>query len=142
MNMPMIDCPFKSARELVSTLRKKTKVILIDMHAESSDEKEALSMYLDGSITALVGTHTHVQTADERILPKQTGYITDIGMTGAASSVIGSDPQLSIRRQLTQIPIRSEIADDAAMINAVLVTADMATGACTAIERINRNYGV
>jgi hypothetical protein len=142
MNMPMIDCPFKTARELVSSLRKKTKLIFIDMHAESSEEKEALSMYLDGSITALVGTHTHVQTADERILQKHTGYITDIGMTGAAVSVIGSEPQLSIRRQLTQMPIKSEIADDAAMINAVLVTSDPSTGACAAIERINRNYGV
>jgi hypothetical protein len=89
-----------------------------------------------------VGTHTHVQTADERILQKHTGYITDIGMTGAAVSVIGSEPQLSIRRQLTQMPIKSEIADDAAMINAVLVTSDPSAGACAAIERINRNYGV
>jgi metallophosphoesterase (TIGR00282 family) len=142
MNLPMIDCPFTAGKELVSSLKRTTPIVFVDMHAEAPEEKEALSLYLDGSVSAFVGTHTHVQTADERILPGGTGYITDLGMTGAARSVIGSSPELSIRRQLTQMPIKSEIADEAAMINGLLVTVDTTTGTCLSLSRVDRRYGL
>ncbi|MGM0431487.1 MAG: TIGR00282 family metallophosphoesterase [Spirochaetota bacterium] len=140
--LPSTDCPFRVGRELALQLRKQTKLLFVDMHAESTQEKEAIGLYLDGLVSVLVGTHTHVQTADERILPGGTGYITDLGMTGAALSVIGSSPELSVRRQLTQMPIKSEIADDAAMINALVATVDSSTGRCLAVERIVNHYGV
>lgn len=142
VSMPTTDCPFRVGRELVQQLKKQTKIILVDFHAESAEEKEALGLYLDGQVSVLVGTHTHVQTADERILPKGTGYITDIGMTGAHMSVIGSDPGISIRRQLTQIPLRSEIAEDAAMINGIICSVDIATGRAVSMKRLNIKYGV
>lgn len=142
VNMASTDCPFRVGSELADRLRRQTKLIFVDMHAESVDEKEALGLYLDGKVSVLVGTHTHVQTADERILPGGTGYITDLGMTGAARSVIGSSPELSIRRQLTQIPIKSEVAEDAAMVNGVICEVDTATGCCQSIKRLAVNYGV
>ncbi len=142
VSMPTIDCPFRAAKELVKQIRPKTKIILVDFHAEASEEKEALALYLDGEISVLVGTHTHVQTADERILPKGTGYITDLGMTGACCSVIGSDPAISIQRQLTQMPLRSEIADEAAMVNGLIVTIDVETGKSLQVKRLKILYGV
>ncbi len=142
VSMPQTDCPFRTADEIIKQLQGKAKIILIDFHAESSEEKEALALYLDGRASVLVGTHTHVQTADERILPEGTGYITDIGMTGAALSVIGSDPGISIQRQLTQIPLRSEISDSPAMINGLIATIDPASGKTLKLKRLNTYLGV
>ncbi len=131
-----IDCPFREAKNLVRKYRNETNLIFIDFHAEFTEEKEALAIYLDGDVTAVVGTHTHIQTADERILKNGTAYITDIGMTGPAESVIGCKPEISIQRSLTQMPIKMEVADSAAVINGVVITADCDTGKALEIKRI------
>lgn len=130
-----IDDPFRKAESMVRNLRKRTPLIFVDFHAESSEEKEALAFSLDGTVTAVVGTHTHVQTRDEKILPKGTAYITDLGLTGVLDMVIGSDPSKSIERQLTQLPIRSEVAEGKGRIQGVVVEADCTTGKALKIER-------
>ncbi|MBN2051190.1 MAG: TIGR00282 family metallophosphoesterase [Spirochaetales bacterium] len=135
-DLPPIDCPFRTGRDLVRKIRQETPVILVDFHAENPEEKEALGLYLDGSISCLVGTHTHVQTADERILPKGTAYITDLGMTGPANSVIGVEKEIAVRRSLTQLPIKMEVADNTAWICGVAVEIETATGRARSIERI------
>jgi len=141
-SMPTIDCPFRVGAEHVAKLRKQTPLILVDFHAESPEEKEALALYLDGKVSAVVGTHTHVQTADEKILPQKTAYITDLGLCGPSESVIGSKPELSIERQLTQMPIRSEIADTAPVIQGVCLTLDVSNGQALNIERFTRTYDI
>ncbi|MFW6251239.1 MAG: TIGR00282 family metallophosphoesterase [Alkalispirochaetaceae bacterium] len=133
--MQPIDCPFKAAREALRSVSKETRLILIDFHAEQTEEKEALGLYLDGEVTALFGTHTHVPTADERILPKGTAYITDLGATGPIESVIGFDPSISVERALTQMPLRNEVAEGVAALNGVVITAEAHSGRATAIER-------
>jgi calcineurin-like phosphoesterase len=122
--------------------RSKTRVILVDFHAESVEEKEALALYLDGDVTAVVGTHTHVQTADERILPRGTGYITDIGMIGPTNSVIGMKRETAIARCLSQMPLKMEVQDSPAQIMGVLLTIDASTGKTTHIERIREESAV
>ena len=102
--LPSPRCPFRTADSAVAALRTRTPVIVVDMHAESSEEKEALALHLDGRVSAVIGTHTHVTTADERILPGGTAYITDVGMTGPAAGVIGFDQRVSVRRSLSQMP--------------------------------------
>lgn len=131
-----IDCPFRKAKELIRNLKAESDVILLDFHAEASDEKEALGLYLDGSIAALVGTHTHVQTADARVLPNGTAYITDLGMTGPGGSVIGFTPDISIRRSLTQLPLKNEVHDAPGAVHGVLVSIEPETGLAKAIETI------
>lgn len=135
-NMSSIDCPFRIGRELVKKLRKETPLILVDFHAESSSEKEALCCYLDGQISALVGTHTHVQTADERIFKGGTAYITDVGMTGPEESVIGTIKEISIERSLTQMPLKMEIADLPVVFCGALLSVDIQSGKALSIERI------
>ncbi len=139
-SMPITDCPFRVGQAEVQKLRRETPIILVDFHAESTEEKEALAFHLDGSISALVGTHTHVQTADEKILPKGTAYITDLGLCGPGESVIGSDVALSIERQMTQMPLRSQVADTRPVLQGVAVTIDVSSGKATAIERFSRVY--
>lgn len=134
-NMPVIDCPFTVMKKNIANLRSKSKTIIVDMHAESSKEKEAMACYLDGQITVLVGTHTHVQTADERIFKNGTAYITDLGFTGPINSVIGSDISVAIKRQLTQMPIKTYVADGPAVICGVVVKSDLDTGKALSIER-------
>src|SRR5690606_28045541 len=111
-------------------MRERTPVILVDFHAEATSEKQALGWYLDGRVTAVIGTHTHVQTADGRVLPGGSGYLTDAGMTGARDSVIGIDREAIIRRFLTQQPVRFETAQGDAVVSAVLIQCDPATGRC------------
>ncbi len=135
--MNPIDDPFRKMADAAREIRKETKLIFVDFHAESSEEKEAAAFFLDGKITALVGTHTHVQTADERILPGGTAYITDLGITGVADAVIGSDPAKSIERQLTQLPIKSEPAAGIGSVQGVVIVAEKATGKAISIERIS-----
>ena len=132
-----IDDPFRALDSIVREIRKKTPVIFVDFHAESSEEKEALAYYLDGKVSAVVGTHTHVQTADQKILPKGTAYITDLGLTGVLGAVIGSSPEKSIERQLTQLPIKSEVAEGKGSIQGVLIETDVKTGRAISIERIS-----
>jgi metallophosphoesterase (TIGR00282 family) len=121
----------------IESLRAKTRVIFVDFHAEATSEKVAMGWHLDGRVTAVVGTHTHVQTADDRILPKGTAYLTDAGMTGPHESIIGVTVEAALGRFVTGMPAKFEAATGPARINAVLVTADPATGKATAIERIN-----
>lgn len=124
------DDPFRAADEAVARIRERTPVIVVDFHAEATSEKQALGWYLDGRVTAVIGTHTHVQTADGRVLPGGTGYVTDAGMTGARDSVIGFDRETIIRRFLTQRPVRFELAGGDAVLSAVLLHCDPATGRC------------
>ncbi len=134
--MPILDCPFQVARREVATLREHTKTIIVDMHAETTSEKMAMGHFLDGQVTAVVGTHTHVQTADEHILPKGTAYLTDIGMTGPVHSVIGFKKDLVIDKFLTQMPRRFEVATGPAVFQAALIEFDLNTGKAVGITRV------
>ncbi|MEE8441867.1 MAG: TIGR00282 family metallophosphoesterase, partial [Spirochaetia bacterium] len=136
VRMPRTDCPFRKANDLLRILSKEADVVMVDFHAEATDEKEALAAYLDGRIAAQVGTHTHVPTADARILPEGTAYITDLGASGPAVSVIGFNPDISIRRALTQIPIKNEVSESLADINGAVVVVDLDTGLAQSIETI------
>jgi metallophosphoesterase (TIGR00282 family) len=133
-----IDDPFAAAeREIAALVEAGARVILVDMHAETTSEKIALSWFLDGRVTAVIGTHTHVQTADERILPGGTACLTDAGMTGPHDGVIGMDRDAVIARFRTGLPARFEPASGDLRLNGVLITADAETGTATAIERIS-----
>ncbi|MGQ9755597.1 MAG: TIGR00282 family metallophosphoesterase [Desulfotomaculales bacterium] len=135
------DCPFRKADEIVSVLREKTRIICIDFHAEATSEKTAFGWYVDGRVSAVFGTHTHVQTADERILPGGTAYITDVGMTGPRDSVIGVKKGIVIDRFMTQMPKRFEVATGAYQLNAVMITVDEKTGRSRHIARISLEEG-
>jgi metallophosphoesterase (TIGR00282 family) len=132
-----IDCPFTTGLAAIENMRKQTPIVIVDFHAEATSEKQAIGWYLDGTVSAVIGTHTHVQTADERILPRGTAYITDIGMTGPHDSVIGSIPDLSIDRFLRQMPNRLEPASGNLRICGAIIQIDEKTGRAQSIERIN-----
>jgi metallophosphoesterase (TIGR00282 family) len=133
--MDDLDDPFRAGRELAETLRAEVPVVVVDMHAEATSEKVAMGWYLDGRVSAVLGTHTHVQTSDERILPQGTAYITDVGMTGPRDGVIGMAREIIIERFLTQLPSRFEVASGPAQLNGVVV--DVADdGSARAIERV------
>ena len=136
IEMPQTDDPFRVGLKLAQQARRQTPVVLVDFHAEATDEKEALGFYLDGKVSVVVGTHTHVATADAKILPHGTAYQTDLGFTGPKDSVIGSVPEIAIQKQLSQMPLRNPIKDGDAEINGVLVTIDVATGQALSIRRI------
>jgi metallophosphoesterase (TIGR00282 family) len=131
-----MDDPFTLGAREVERLRKEAAVIIVDMHAEASSEKTALAYHLDGTVSAVVGTHTHVPTCDHRILPKGTAYCTDLGMTGPYDSVIGVEAETIVRRFLTAMPGRFETAKGDPRFAAVVVTADPKTGRATAIDRM------
>jgi metallophosphoesterase (TIGR00282 family) len=131
-----LDCPFRAGLEAINELRKQTPVILVDFHAEASSEKAALAHYVDGLASAVIGTHTHVQTADERILPKGTAFITDAGMTGPEHSIIGMKPEGVIKKYLLQTYVRFEPSEDGAMLNGVVVDVDDASGKALSIKRV------
>lgn len=135
-SMTPLDCPFKVAQKTALTAAEENALFFVDFHAESNEEKEALALFLDGHATALCGTHTHVQTADERILPKGTAYITDLGMTGAVSSAIGSKPEIAVKRNLTQVLYKMENEENEFTVQGVLITADTETKKAIKIERI------
>jgi 2',3'-cyclic-nucleotide 2'-phosphodiesterase len=128
------DDPFRTADRLLEQV--KAKIVIVDMHAEATSEKMALAWYLDGRVTAVLGTHTHVPTADERILPKGTAYLTDVGMTGPYDSVIGVEKENVLHRFLTNMPGRFEPAKDDPRLAAAVIECDAASGRATAIERI------
>lgn len=134
--MRNLDCPFRAADAILKELDGRCKVILVDFHAEATSEKGALAAYLDGRVSALLGTHTHVQTADERVLPGGTGFISDAGMTGARDAVIGIRKELSVERFLTQLPVRYEVSKKDPMLCAVVVDVDETTGKTRRIERV------
>jgi metallophosphoesterase (TIGR00282 family) len=134
--MPTLDCPFQVAKKELAALKKRTVAVIVDMHAEATSEKMAMGHYLDGEVVAVVGTHTHVQTADDQILPKGTAYMTDIGMTGPLHSVIGVKKELAIEKFLTGMPRRFEVASGPSVFCAVLLELDARLGKALSIERI------
>jgi len=142
--MPSIDCPFRTADRELARVPAEVRVVIVDMHAETTSEKQAMGWYLDGKVTAVIGTHTHVVTADERVLPKDTAYITDVGMTGPHDSVIGMEKAGILQRFLSALPVRFEVAEGDVQMNTVLLDVDEtgglpATGRARArsIERIS-----
>jgi metallophosphoesterase (TIGR00282 family) len=135
--MAPIDCPFVEAKRAVARMKEKTNVIIVDIHAEATSEKKALGWYLDGEVSAVLGTHTHVQTADDEILPRGTAYISDVGMTGPFDSVIGIKKDTIIEKFLTQIPNKFDVAKGDIRLQAVLLDVDSITGKASAIERIS-----
>ncbi len=136
--MGTYDCPFRAADAALASLRERTPVIFVDMHAEATSEKVAMGWYLDGRVSAVVGSHTHVQTADERVLPGGTAYLTDAGMCGPIDSVIGMRREPVLQRFLTQMPSRFEVASGPALVQGAIVDIDETTGRATAIERVQR----
>jgi 2',3'-cyclic-nucleotide 2'-phosphodiesterase len=135
--MTPLDDPFAVALREIEQLKARARVIFVDFHAEATSEKIAMGWHLDGRVTAVVGTHTHVQTADEHILPKGTAYLTDAGMTGPHESIIGVTVDAALGRFLNAMPAKFEAAAGPARLNAVVITADPASGKATAIERLN-----
>jgi metallophosphoesterase (TIGR00282 family) len=138
--MTNMDCPFRTAEEEIRELSKETKVIVIDLHAEATSEKIAFGYFVDGRASAVIGTHTHVQTADEKILPQGTAYITDVGMTGPVHSVIGIEVTQIIRRFLTGMPDRFETAQGKGLLSAVVVGISTDSGKAESIQRIQLSY--
>ena len=134
--MNEIDCPFRVASKYVNELRKETNVVFVDFHAEATSEKVAMGWYLDGKVSAVIGTHTHVQTADERILPLGTAYITDAGMTGPHDSIIGIETDLVLNRFLTQMPTRFNPADGNLKLCGIVISVDTKSGRAVHIERL------
>lgn len=135
--MKNLECPFQVADHEIKRLKQETPIVFVDFHAEATSEKSALGWYLDGRISALIGTHTHVQTADERILPQGTAFLTDAGMTGSFDSVIGMGKEETIHRFLTQLPSKFEVGKKDIHLNAVVIGVDEQSGTAVSIERIN-----
>lgn len=136
--MADLDCPFRGMDEVLGEWRNGPLVIIVDFHAEATSEKNALGRYLDGRVSAVLGTHTHVGTVDARILPKGTAYITDVGMVGPLNSVIGDDADLVIQRFLTQMPHRLAVGKGRVLFNSVLVEIEECTGKAVRILRVDR----
>ncbi len=134
--MQTIDCPFHVAEQKIALLRQATDLIIIDFHAEATSEKQAFARFVDGRVSAVVGTHTHVQTADEQILPGGTAFISDVGMTGASDSVIGMESSDVLRRFLTQIPSKFRVAKGSPVLSAVVLDLDEESGRARAITRL------
>ena len=134
--MKSLDCPFRVGEREVEILRKQTNIIVVDFHAEATSEKVAMGWFLNGKASAVLGTHTHVQTSDERILDEGTAYITDVGMTGPLASVIGIRKQVALERLLTQIPWKFDVATDEIELQGVMVEVDSETGRAKDIQRI------
>jgi 2',3'-cyclic-nucleotide 2'-phosphodiesterase len=132
--MNAIDCPFRAADEKVAELRELTPIIIVDMHAEATSEKLALGHFLDGRVTAVIGTHTHVQTSDARILPGGTAYLSDAGMTGPSDSVLGMRKDIIITRFLSQLPQKFEVAKGPAVMEGVLCRFNTGTGHALSME--------
>ncbi len=136
--MPDLENPFHAARAEVERLRQRTAIIFVDMHAEATSEKIAMARMLDGHVSAVVGTHTHVQTADEQIFPGGTAYLTDAGFTGPQASVLGREIQPVIQRFLTNTPQRFDVAKEDVRLNGVLIDIDDSTGKATGIRRVSK----
>lgn len=134
--LPPSDCPFQKVEELLTEIKKITPYIFVDFHGEATSEKQAMGWFLDGRATAVVGTHTHVQTADNRVLPKGTAYITDVGMTGPYDGILGMDRDIIINRFLTNLPARFEVASGREQLNGVIVTVDEKNGLAKKIDKI------
>lgn len=134
--MTQLDCPFRTADAELAKIAPDVKIIFVDMHAEATSEKQAMGWYLDGRVSVVVGTHTHVATADERVLPNRTAFITDVGMTGPHESVIGMDRGAMVKRFLDSMPTKFEVAIGDARINGILAEVDDSTGRARSIVRV------
>lgn len=132
-----IDCPFKTSKLLIRKMKETADIIIVDFHAEITSEKIALGWYLDGEVSAVIGTHTHIQTADERILPGGTAYITDAGMTGGYDSVIGIKKEIALQRFLFHIPVKFELSSENIKLSGVIMEIDEKTGKALDIKRVN-----
>ena len=141
VHMANLDDPFRAADREVTSLAERTRIIFVDFHAEATSEKIAMGWFLDGRVTAVVGTHTHVQTADERVLPGGTAYITDVGMTGPHDGVIGVEKAPVMQKFLSGMPTRFEAASGDPILHGVIVTADDASGKATGITRLSLTLG-
>lgn len=138
--MNTYDCPFRTVDAVLETIGERARVIVVDMHAEATSEKVAMGWHLDGRVAAVIGTHTHVQTADERILPNGTAYLTDAGMCGPRDSVIGVRREQVLRRFLTQMPGRFEVAEGSVLVQGAVVDVDEATGHAREIRRVQEVF--
>ncbi len=135
MKLP-VDCPFRAADRVLARIPHDVKVVVCDLHAEATSEKIAMGWHLDGRVSVVVGTHTHIPTADERVLPGGTGYITDLGMTGPYDSVLGRNKQAVLQAMVTAVPTRFDVASDDVRISGVIAEVNADNGHCTNIERI------
>lgn len=136
-----IDCPFKAIDNVLEQIKKESKIIIVDMHAEATSEKMAMGYFLSGKVTAVVGTHTHIPTADERIIDDYTAYVTDLGMTGSFDSVLGRDKDQIIQRFITNMPLRFNLAQNDVRIQGVLIEAEEETGRSLSIKRVEYKQG-
>jgi len=134
--MQALECPFRVAKQEIDRLKAKARIIIVDIHAEATSEKIALGWYLDGLVSAIVGTHTHVQTADEKILPNGTAFISDAGMTGPFDGVIGRKKEQILNRFLTQMPTKFEMAEGDIQLHGIIIDIDEKTGKANSIKRI------
>ncbi len=134
--MKPLECPFQAAEREISILKNDTRIIIVDFHAEATSEKQAMGWFLDGKVSAVIGTHSHVQTADERLLPKKTAYISDVGMVGLYDSILGVDIEGPLKRFLTQMPHRLTISAGKALFNAVVIGINPKSGESFTIKRL------
>jgi metallophosphoesterase (TIGR00282 family) len=139
--MKHLDCPFRVGEKEVGLLSNETNIIFVDFHAEATSEKMAMGWFLNGKVSAVLGTHTHVQTSDERILDEGTAYITDVGMTGPLGSVIGIRKEVALERLLTQIPWKFDVATEEIELQGVVIEVDSETGKSKTIQRIKVPLG-
>jgi metallophosphoesterase (TIGR00282 family) len=140
--MQAIECPFRSAKAEVEKIKNKARVIIVDIHAEATSEKMALGWFLDGSVSAIIGTHTHVQTADEKILPKGTAFLTDAGMTGPFDSVIGRNKEQILTRFISQMPVKFEMAENDVQLHGAVIEIDEKSGKAESIKRIQEKLEI
>lgn len=140
--LPALDCPFRTVQEVLEEIKEKCDIIIIDIHAEATSEKLALAYYFDGMVTAVVGTHTHIQTADERIMPGGTAYITDLGMTGPIESILGMDKDMVIKKLIYQRPVRLEVASGPTQLQGIILNINDASNKPTSISRISLSTDV
>lgn len=138
--MQAVECPFRVVKEEIGRMKDRARVIIVDIHAEATSEKMALGWYLDGLVSAVIGTHTHVQTADEKILPNGTAFISDAGMTGPFDSVIGRKKEQILERFITQMPVKFEMADGDVQLHGVIIDIDDKTGKADSIKRIQEKF--
>ncbi|OIJ09974.1 metallophosphoesterase [Anaerobacillus arseniciselenatis] len=134
--LPPLDCPFKKVDQLIAEIKKRTPIIFVDFHAEATSEKQAMGWYLDGRVSAVVGTHTHVQTGDFRILPNKTAYITDVGMTGPYDGILGMEREAVLKKFITSLPVKFEVAKGREQLNGVIIDIDEKNGAAKSIKPI------
>ncbi len=139
VSMPELDCPFRTVDRLLETLPSRPLVAVVDMHAEATSEKSAMGWFLDGRVSAVVGTHTHVPTADARLLPGGTAFVSDLGMVGPRDSVIGVKVEPIIQHFLTRMPARFDVAEGPVIFNSALIVVDDATGHAVSIQRVDRS---